>query len=188
MTNHTNKYRTWAIAWGAAFLIFYLFLDSFFDKIWVLSFILLLLFGLVFIIVAVKGLMKKVRFMPIVIAGVILTIAAVEIAKSETFKSPIILKAALKDDLSVIYLVLRKDKTFEVNVASMFNNEKFKGAYQLNDNKLIFLNKHYSNDFIPDTMTIAQDKIYFQFDNTGKPLSNFAAYFTITHNQLKNGP
>ena len=69
----------------------------------------------------------------------------------------------------------------------MFSNEEFEGKYRLQGDKLIFFDKHYNNDFIPDTLTIGRDKIYFQFDSTGKLLSNFAAYFSIRQNKLGNG-
>ena len=186
MTCQTNKNRKWTIAFGVGFLIFYLFLDFLWDKLWVMSIFLLLLLGLTFLVFAIIGLIRKEKYVLSIIAVVALTISGVEVAKSEIFKSPVILNASLKDDLNIIYLRFRENKTFEVNVTTMFDNEEFTGKYNLQGEKLIFLDKHYDNDFIPDTLTIGKDKIYFQFDSSGKPLSNFAAYFTITQNKLKS--
>ena len=187
MTYQTNNNRKRAIACGVGFLIFYLLLDFFWDNMWVLSFLSLLIFGMAFLVFAIIGLIMKDKYLWPIIASVALTISGVEVAKSETIKSPVILNAALEDDLSVIYLRLRENKTFEVHLETMFSKEVFTGEYNLQGEKLIFLDKHYNNDFIPDTLIIGKDKIYFQFDSTGKPLSNFAAYFTIIQNRLKNG-
>ena len=114
MTDQTHKNRKWAIVFGAGFLLFYLFLDFFWDKMWVLSFFPLLFFVIGFLVFVIKAFMKKERHVVLIFTTFIVIIAGIEIAKSETFKSPIILNAALKDDLSVIYLRLRENRTFEV--------------------------------------------------------------------------
>lgn len=163
----------------------YLFLDFFWDKMWLWSFFALLFFAIGFLVFAIKGIVKKEKCVSHVIAAVVLIIVGAKVVKSETFKSPVVLAATLNDDLSFIDLRLRENKTFEVDVATMFGNEIFTGKYDIQGDKLIFLNKPYSNDFIPDTLTIGRDKIYFQFDSTRKPLSNFAAFFTISQNKLK---
>ena len=70
----------------------------------------------------------------------------------------------------------------------MFSEQNFKGNYNLVYNKIIFLDKPYDNNFIPDTVTIYNDKIILGFDKESKPITDFATYFDITQNELKNSP
>ena len=89
------------------------------------------------------------------------------------------------DDLSAIHLTLRADKKFEMVSSNMFNEDVYKGNYHIIDNKIIFEDKRYSNDFIPDTLTIIDDKIILRFDLNGKPVTDFATYFDIKKNKIK---
>ena len=102
------------------------------------------------------------------------------------FKSKKILEATLMDDLSAIHLTLRADKKFEMVSSNMFSEKVYKGNYQIVDNKIIFKDKRYDNDFIPDTVTIIGDKIIIRFDESGKPITDFATYFDIKRNEIKN--
>ena len=99
--------------------------------------------------------------------------------KSELFKSEKVLEATLIDDMSAIRLTLRKDMQFEVNASTVFTENIFTGEYKLEDNKIIFLEKRYNNDFIPDTVQIIGDKIILKFDKEGKPITEFATFFQI---------
>ena len=92
----------------------------------------------------------------------------------------------MHDDLSVINLTLRRNNTFEVSVATIFSSQNFNGKYKLIDDKIIFLDKPYDNEFIPDTLTIDKDKIILKFDKDMKPVTDFATYFDINLNKLKN--
>lgn len=92
------------------------------------------------------------------------------------------------DDLSAIHLTLRADNKFEVISSNMFNEDIYQGNYALIDNKIIFKDKRYSNDFIPDTLTIIGEKIILRFDKTGNPVTDFATYFDIKRNEIKNAP
>jgi hypothetical protein len=82
-------------------------------------------FGVAFLIFAFKRMKKRDQATYFSIAIVILSVVAGEIEKSETFKSPIVLKASLRDDLFSIHLWLRRNKTFEVHVVTMFYDEEF---------------------------------------------------------------
>ena len=114
----------------------------------------------------------------------ILTIAVTEALRSEVFKSEKILEATLNDDLSSLHLTLRKNKSFQMTSVTMFSHETFNGTYNLTNDKIIFLDKPYDNDFIPDTLTIIGDKIILQFDSSGKPRTDFASFFSIHQNKL----
>jgi len=144
----------------------------------------MVLLGLFFIIIFIAALFKKDKKVIPVLIVVVLAICVTEILKSETFKSPKLLEATLHDDLSVINLRLRKNNTFEVSVATIFSSRDFYGKYKVADDKIIFLDKPYDNDFIPDTLTIRNDKIILRFDKNDKPITDFATYFDITQNQL----
>ena len=182
------KNQKWTLALTLLFLITYLFQDSLYNKLWLFPYCLMLLSGLILIIIFIRNVVKKDwSFIPL-LGLTILIVTLAEIQKSEIFKSVKILEATLKDDLSLTYLTLRKNNTFEVNPVTMFSDEKFKGKYKLLCNKIIFLDKPYINDFIPDTVTIINDKIILRFKNNGEPNMEFANFFSIKTNRLKNCP
>ena len=143
-------------------------------------------FAITFIIIFIIGLIKKDKRVIPIFFGILVVVAITEILKSETFKSKKILEASLNDDLSVINLTLRKNSTFEINSSTIFSNQRFSGKYKLLNDKIIFLNKHYDNNFIPDTLTIVKDKIILKFDKDNKPITEFAMYFKVTKNKLQN--
>jgi hypothetical protein len=145
----------------------------------------MILLGVVFIVIFVVGLFKKDKKVIPILLVVVIVICATEILKSEIFKSPKVLQATLHDDRSAINLTLRKNSTFEVSVATMFSSRDFNGKYKIINDKIIFLDKPYDNDFIPDTLTIRNDKIILRFDKNNNPITDFATYFDITQNQLK---
>ena len=104
---------------------------------------------------------------------------------SEFYKSPIVLSAILDDDRSYLELRLRKNNTFEMISNYMFGEDIYEGEYKLSGNKIIFLQKPYDNDFIPDTVYIIQDKIVLRFYENGEPVTGFSADFDIKINKLK---
>ena len=173
---------------GILFLVSYYLQDFLFEKLWIFYLFPIFIFGSIFIGLYIFAFTRK-RINAEVFGGIILLIFVISIIlNSELFKSKVILKATLKDDLSSINLTLRENKHFEVNASTLFTDEKFTGHYQIIGNKIIFKNKHYSNDFIPDTVQIIGDKIILHFDKSGKPITNFATYFDIRENKIKNAP
>ncbi|HTG66334.1 MAG TPA: hypothetical protein VL859_08170 [Flavobacterium sp.] len=108
-----------------------------------------------------------------------------ELVDSEIFKSKKILEAILIDDQSAIRLTLRADKKFEMVSSNLFSEKIYKGNYQLIDDKIIFKDKRYDNNFIPDTVSIIGDKIIIRFDKSGNPITDFATYFDIKRNEIK---
>jgi len=104
---------------------------------------------------------------------------------TELFKSEPVLKATLIDDLSGIDLILREDHTFDLQSNSFIGTyEKFSGDYLLDSNKIIFLDRPYDNNFIPDTIYIYDDKIVLNHV-LAKPDTSFANYFNIRLNKTE---
>lgn len=183
-----NKYNIWALISGTLLLIIYFLTDYLFEIFWIFYLIPLLLAGLIFLAFFIITIIKKNRIgisIGIVILGIIFSS---EIASSELFKSEKILEATLMDDLSAIHLTLRENNRFEVIASNLFAELTFEGTYQLQENKIIFNDPPYDNDFIPDTVTIIEDKIILSFYDDGKPKTQFATYFDIKKNRIKNAP
>jgi Na+/proline symporter len=188
MTDKTNKYYKLTLVLGLLFLATYFLNDYLFEQLWIFAFLPLGLFGLaflVFFILTVTQKNKRGILIGILITG---TVFATEIFSSELFKSKKILEATLMDDLSAIHLTLRADNTFEVVSSTMFSEQTFKGDYRLVDNKIVFKDRPYDNDFIPDTLVIVGDKIICRFDKSGNAVTDFATYFDIKKNETKNAP
>jgi len=109
--------------------------------------------------------------------------------QSELFKSRKILDATLHDDLSNINLVLRKNGKFETISNGIFGyTEKISGRYKNQNDTIIFLNKPYSNNFIPDTVIIDRidNAIYFNKNSEGEFIreKDFLNYFEINLNEI----
>ena len=188
MTILNTKYQRLTFLSGILFLIIYFSQDFLYEKVWVFYLLLLLVSGLAFTVVFLIGLRKKRDKGVIPILLVLLFIVAItETLKSEIFKSKKVFTAVLKDDRSYILLTLRKNKSYEINTVTMFSEEKFKGKYKVANDKIIFLGKPYSSNFIPDTVTVLNDKIILRFNNNGEPVLDYAAYFDIQQNHLTNG-
>jgi hypothetical protein len=102
----------------------------------------------------------------------------------ENFKSKKILEAFLDDDRSAVHLILRDNDEFEVISSGMFDETTYSGKFELLENKIIFKNRHFDNKFIPDTLTIIGDTIYFRFDEKGKPIAEYSNYFNVKFNNL----
>jgi hypothetical protein len=60
---------------------------------------------------------------------------------------------------------------------------KFLMEYEIQNSEIIFNDKPYSNDFIPDTVFIYEDKIYLRRNKEGQP-DEFANYFQVTKSSL----
>ena len=186
MTDMKLKYHLLTLLAGTLFLVSYFLRDFLWEKIWLLSVIPLVLFGISFVVFFVLTIINKNRTG--ILFGVIIlgTVLCSELITSEIFKSKKILEATLIDDLSAIHLTLRADRKFEMISSNMFSEKVYKGNYQIVDNKIIFKDERYDNDFIPDTVTIIGDKIIIRFDEKGKPITDFATYFEIKRNEIKN--
>lgn len=180
-----SKYQKWTVVIGLLFLILYFFQDVLYEKMWLFPSILMWLFELLLIILFTIAIIKRDKRVIQILIFVGLIILVTKILKSEIFKSQKVLVAVLNDALSKTYLTLRKNNTFEIDAVTIFSDQKFKGKYKLINDKIIFLDKPYDNDFIPDTMTILKDKLILRFKNNGEPVIDFATYFDIKQNNLR---
>jgi len=183
-----QKYFKLTLASGILFLIAYFFFDDLFEKLWMFSLLPLFLFGLASLIFFILSIDKNDNKGIVTGLMIIGTVVTVEIIDSEFFKSKKILEAYLKDDLSGVNLTLRENNTFEVISSTIYSEQTFKGEYVILDNKIFFHDKLYNNGFIPDTLTIIGDKIICRFDKDGNPSIEFATYFDIKRNEIKNAP
>jgi len=166
---------------GLISLIFY-----FANNVFALLF--LIISGTAFLLMFVPILVYK-RKIGIYFGIVILSIVGVDqLLKSEILKDKILLSALLKDEKSSLKIILRENGKFEVLSSYMFGEDVFVGDYKLLENKIIFLDKHYDNGFIPDTVFIIQDKIILKFDKNGEPLTEYASFFQIETNELNYIP
>jgi hypothetical protein len=120
---------------------------------------------------------------------VILLIGIAVLIQSELFKSEIVLKAKLIDDLNRIALILSENKEFEMTSTGMYFYQETKtGKYKLENYTLIFSNPPYDNDFIPLKVLSLPDKnrIYFKRKQSGEidATDVFAQFFEIEFNKL----
>jgi len=109
---------------------------------------------------------------------------------SEFLKSKKVLDASLIDDLTRIDLIFRENGKFETNISGMFcYSESIKGRYFIRKDSIFFLDKPYSNDFIPDTVIIDNDKsaIFFRKNKNGEfsREKSFVNYFEINYKELE---
>lgn len=123
-----------------------------------------------FIIAICQGL-KKTKFLIASHSIFILLLISINISESDTFKSKRILTATLEDDLFHYTLILRKDGTCENNVSGLFGFKKrFYGIYKMLGATIIFTQKPYDNNFIPDTLLLdkRQNAIFLNKDKEGR--------------------
>jgi hypothetical protein len=170
---------------GIIFIICYWLSDSLFDAFWVLGLIPFAFIGIPLIIILIIAIFKKDNAALLVGLSIVVTILVTEVFRSELLKSEKVLVATLDDDGSRIFLTLREYRKFELVADHMFGSKTFKGNYDIVGNKVIFLTRPYDNDFIPDTLSIVNDKLVLEFDSSGKPILSFANYFTIEENKIK---
>ncbi|GAB1857538.1 hypothetical protein MHTCC0001_23740 [Flavobacteriaceae bacterium MHTCC 0001] len=90
---------------------------------------------------------------------------------SDVFKPDRVLTATLKDDLFRYILVFREDGSCENNIIGFLGfKDKYTGFYKMTGDTIIFNQKPYDNNFIPDTLFIdrAQNAIFLHKDRQGK--------------------
>jgi signal transduction histidine kinase len=186
MTDKKNKYDLLILVFGPLFLISYFLFDWLWDKFWFLAIAILGFLAMASIAFFMLCIINKTRLGILVGLGIITAVTISEIATSEFFKSERILQATLMDNRSAIRLTLRADHKFEMVAENIITEERFKGNYKLIGNKIIFLDKHFSNEMMPDTLTIIGNKVIIHFNENGIPDTSFATYFGIERNKINN--
>ena len=161
--------------------------------LWWLIIPIVILFGITLIISTVliirEGL-KNNKLITITHGLSLLVILLFFLYNSELLKSKKVLDASLIDDLSRIDLIFRENGNFETNVSGMFGySERIKGKYLIRNDSIIFLDKPYTNDFIPDTVIIDNNKraIFFRKNKNGEfsREKSFVNYFEINHEEIE---
>jgi hypothetical protein len=121
------------------------------------------------------------------ITALLLGLSIMLVEETEIFKSRIVLKAFLVDDVSDLELTLRENHKFELLPETYLGrNESTSGSYLIEGNKIIFLNKPFKDNVISDTVYIVKNKIILRFDSVGKPDTTFANYFRIDNFEINN--
>ena len=83
----------------------------------------------------------------------IIFILSTSFIESDMFKSKVVLRGVLKDDLCHYTLTLREDGSCENEIQGFLGFKKiYYGNYKMNVNRIIFSKKPYDNDFLPDTL------------------------------------
>ena len=111
------------------------------------------------------NLIKLFSLCILVLSGITL-----QLNNSELFKSEIIIKSILRDDLSNSILTFRKNGKCENKLVGMFGmSKKYHGNYILKGDTIVFLSKPYDNVFLPDTLLLDTEKeaIFIERDKCG---------------------
>jgi len=142
------------------------------------------------IVKVIEGGFKKNKLTSITHALGMVVIFSFILYHSELFKSKKELDSSLIDDLSRIDLILRENGRFETNSSSLFGTTvSIRGKYLIKNDTIIFLDKPYTNDFIPDTVVIDRDKnaIFFNKKENGEfsRTKSFVNYFEINSYDCK---
>ena len=90
---------------------------------------------------------------------VFLAIITFNVYHSDLLRSKKVMAAILKDDLYHYRLVFRKNGIVENQVSGMLGfSQTYHGEYKIEDNLIIFSQKPYDNDFLPDTLLLHKEQ------------------------------
>ncbi|UBM61342.1 hypothetical protein LA303_07880 [Candidatus Sulfidibacterium hydrothermale] len=181
-----NKRIIFSIITGTLFLLGIYYFDRLYNEFWIFAGLILLPIIILQILLIFLNIKRNKIALSFTIITFLLGLIILVYKDTELFKSKILMKAVLVDDLSSLELKLRNNNTFElVSTSYLGSSEKFTGKYTIDNNKIIFNNRPYDNDFIPDTVYIIKNKIIIKFNTAGEPDTSFANYFRIDKNELK---
>jgi hypothetical protein len=123
---------------------------------WFLIIPMVIVYLISFIVTIIKLLKRGIKSNKLVFGAhlfLIVFLVTTSLIEADFFKSKIVLKGTLKDDLFYYTLLFREDGTCENNVNGFMGfKESFKGNYKMAGDTIIFIVKPYDNDFIPDTL------------------------------------
>ena len=181
-----NKGHILSIIFGTSLVLVILYEDLLWKTLWIYEPIILSTIGVGCFFILINAMRYRNWRVVMTIATSSLIAGAIYMSRSEWLKSEPVLEARLIDDLSVLNLTLREDNTFEIIPDTWIGTfEEFTGEYQIEGNRIIFLDKPYESNFIPDTVDIYNDKIILNGD-ISEPDTSFARYFEIQLNLLVN--
>lgn len=184
LTDFMNKKVIFSIVLGTIMVFSMLFEQHLWRKLWVFEFAWFGLLVFVTITILVASLIKRNWKVVFILTLSLLISGLIYLSGTEVLKSEKVLEATLADDLNLLSLILRADQTFELIPQSWMGDfEEFSGEYKYIGNKIIFLDKPYRNEFIPDTVLIYKDKIILNGD-ISRPDTSFANFFNIRLNKL----
>ena len=187
MKNQSQNKRTiFSAIVGSLFLFGIYYFDWLYNEYWILAYLILLPIIILQIVLAFVNFKRDGKAFSVTIIAFLFGLAMSIYSDTELFKSKILLKAVLVDDLSSLELKLRENNTFElVPISYLGSFEKFTGEYKITGNKIIFIDRPYDSDFIPDTVYIIGNKIVLRYNLLGQPDTSFANYFRIDKSDLK---
>jgi hypothetical protein len=138
----------------------------------IIPFIILYLISIIETIISlIKKGVKSTRIKLIAHGIVIISIISLNIYHSDLLKSKAVLTAVLKDDLFHYRLVFRENGTVENQINGFMGfSETVYGKYTFEKDLIIFSEKPYDNDFIPDTLLLDknQNAIFITKNKKGK--------------------
>ncbi len=115
-----------------------------------------------------NGLKKnKIKFVAHLIGVLFIVVNSFD--TTDLFKSERLITAILRDDLFHYTLILREDGSCENNVVGFMGfKDQYKGKFYFKDDTIIFTQKPYDNDFLPDTILLdtIQDAIFINRDKS----------------------
>lgn len=138
----------------------------------IIPFIILYLISIIETIISLirKGI-KASRIKLIAHAMVLISIISLNIYHSDLLKSKVVLTAVLKDDLFHYRFVFRENGTVENQINGFMGFSKtIYGRYTFEKELIIFSEKPYENNFIPDTLLLdkKQNAIFITKNKKGE--------------------
>lgn len=170
---------------GSLFVLTIFYRHELYNYYWIFGYGILLLVTLIQIVLIFLNFKRNKLSFVITVISTIIALGILLVRDSEVFKSKVLFKAHLDGDVNGLTLKLRSDETFEmISSTFMGNGESYIGNYKLEDNKIIFLDRPYATDFVPDTLQILDDKLILNYYSNGKPDTSFANFFQIIENHF----
>jgi hypothetical protein len=169
-----------AIIVSVLFVLGIYFHDYLYNEFWILSGLIFFILTIGLLILIFLNIKKDKLTLYTSLIAFFIEIGILIVQKTELFKSEVIIKAVLVDELSRLELTLRENNRFELLPETYIETGKpFKGKYTMDSNRIIFLDRPYENKFIGDTVYLINNMIVLQFDSLGQPDTTFANYFRI---------
>lgn len=183
---YPNKRIIFTIVIGVLFLLGIINYNWLYGKFWIFAGVFFLPVIILQILMILLNFKRNRIAFSISVSFFVIAFGILIFTSTELFKSQILVKAFLVDDLSAIELKLRANNSFELQPITYLGSfELFKGRYKIENEKLIFIDRPYDSYFIPDTVYFVDKKIILHFNSDGKPDTSFANFFRIDNNKLQ---